>query len=69
MFLQIRRMMGLVFEVARGKLKMSLVHDLLDNPIRANWPNLGLAPPDGLSLASVEYDPADLVILHSFSNH
>jgi len=58
--------MWLVFEVARGKLKMSQVHDLLDNPIREKWPNLGLAPPDGLSLASVEYDPADLVTFHTF---
>ena len=59
-FFQIRRMMSVVFGVASGKIGISTMHRILDNPKKEVWPNLTLAAPEGLALANVEYDPAYL---------
>lgn len=53
-------MMTIIFGVAGGKIKLERVQEMLSKDNHEFWPNLNLSPPDGLSLANVEYEPSVL---------
>jgi tRNA U38,U39,U40 pseudouridine synthase TruA len=50
-------MMTIIFGVAGGRIKLERVQSMLSKDNKEFWPNLNLSPPDGLTLANVEYDP------------
>ncbi|GAU97690.1 hypothetical protein RvY_08942-2 [Ramazzottius varieornatus] len=55
---QVRRMVGTVIAVARGKLTLDQVQYMLDNPSHDSWMkmNVGHSEADGLYLKDIEYD-------------
>lgn len=52
---QVRRMVGALVAVGRGKLSVSQVQDLLDTRDSMAYPQNMTAPPRGLFLTNVEY--------------
>lgn len=55
---QVRRMVGALVAVGRGKLSVSQVQDLLDAQDSLAYPQNMAAPPCGLFLVNVEYNDA-----------
>lgn len=53
---QVRRMVGALVAVGRGKLSVSQVRDLLDTQDSLAYPQNMAAPPNGLFLVNVEYN-------------
>ncbi|XP_034170084.1 tRNA pseudouridine synthase-like 1 isoform X1 [Pangasianodon hypophthalmus] len=58
--LKVRRMVGALVAVGRGKLSVSQVQDLLDTRDSMAYPQNMAAPPYGLFLINVEYNDSDL---------
>ena len=53
-------MMTIIFGVAGGRIKLDRVQEMFRSDNKEFWPNLNLSPPDGLTLANIEYDPCVL---------
>ncbi|XP_060766231.1 tRNA pseudouridine synthase-like 1 isoform X2 [Neoarius graeffei] len=60
LYKQVRRMVGVLVAVGRGKLSVSQVQDLLDTKDSMAYPQNIVAPPYGLFLINVEYNDSDL---------
>ncbi|XP_034170086.1 tRNA pseudouridine synthase-like 1 isoform X3 [Pangasianodon hypophthalmus] len=60
LYKQVRRMVGALVAVGRGKLSVSQVQDLLDTRDSMAYPQNMAAPPYGLFLINVEYNDSDL---------
>ncbi|XP_027032297.2 tRNA pseudouridine synthase-like 1 isoform X3 [Tachysurus fulvidraco] len=60
LYKQVRRMVGALVAVGRGKLSVSQIHDLLDSRDTMAYPQNMTAPPYGLFLINVEYKDSDL---------
>ncbi len=59
---KVRRIMTVLFAVASRQFGLGQVQNMLENPGRRSWPsNLGLADPNGLYLANIEYSDEDLI--------
>ncbi|GBP78657.1 tRNA pseudouridine synthase-like 1 [Eumeta japonica] len=59
---QIRRMLGAMISAAIGKLPVEEIKVMLQVPSKHSWPSyLQSAPPHGLYLCNVEYNPEHLV--------
>lgn len=60
-FKQVRRIVGALVAVAQGKLQVSDVHCMIEEPSPNKWtPVATVAPAYGLYLLNVKYDLADL---------
>ncbi|XP_058229096.1 tRNA pseudouridine synthase-like 1 isoform X2 [Hemibagrus wyckioides] len=60
LYKQVRRMVGALVAVGRGKLSIRQVQDLLDSRDSMAYPQNMAAPPYGLFLINVEYNDSDL---------
>ncbi|KAK3512437.1 hypothetical protein QTP70_009855 [Hemibagrus guttatus] len=60
LYKQVRRMVGALVAVGRGKLSIRQVQDLLDSRDSMAYPQHMAAPPYGLFLINVEYSDSDL---------
>ncbi|KAK2821301.1 hypothetical protein Q7C36_020644 [Tachysurus vachellii] len=60
LYKQVRRMVGALVAVGRGKLSVSQIHDLLDSRDTMAYPQNMAAPPYGLFLINVGYKDSDL---------
>ncbi|XP_037089597.1 tRNA pseudouridine synthase-like 1 [Pollicipes pollicipes] len=61
LYRQVRRTVAVLVAVAQGRLSLEDVQHLLDVPSKDSWnPRAATAPPHGLYLQHVVYDPADL---------
>lgn len=63
---QVRRMVGALVAVGRGKLSVRQVQDLLDSRDSIAYPQNMAAPPFGLFLINVEYNDSGRALLPSF---
>ncbi|KAK8767685.1 hypothetical protein V5799_005534 [Amblyomma americanum] len=66
LYRQVRRMVSMVLHAASPHASaadsLALVHSLLANPCKENWPgSVRVVPAYGLYLARVHYDPAHLI--------
>jgi tRNA U38,U39,U40 pseudouridine synthase TruA len=56
-------MVGALISVAAGHISIEEIRYMLENPSKHSWNNrITVAPPCGLYLVSVEYDPLDIVM-------
>jgi hypothetical protein len=54
---QIRRIAAIAFEVASGRMGLSQVEEMFQNPKQGGWPDhIALAEPNGLYFVDAEYD-------------
>ncbi|XP_010862923.2 tRNA pseudouridine synthase-like 1 isoform X4 [Esox lucius] len=60
LYKQVRRMTGALVAVGQGKMSVYGVKELLEAQDSLAYPQNLTAPPDGLFLARVDYDPLDL---------
>lgn len=55
---QVRRTVGVLVAVAQGRMSLSHIQYMLDEPSHENWvPLAQVAEPEGLYLLEVEYPP------------
>ncbi|XP_071446724.1 tRNA pseudouridine synthase-like 1 isoform X2 [Hetaerina americana] len=60
---QVRRMVAVLIAVAQNKIELDEVKLMIEDPQNNGWnPRATTAPPHGLFLTKVEYDPQDLII-------
>lgn len=60
MFTQVRRLVGSLVAVAKGKVTNRDLKLMLEVPSHNSWdPRIKTAPPQGLYLCEVEYSPED----------
>ncbi|XP_046389859.1 tRNA pseudouridine synthase-like 1 isoform X2 [Ischnura elegans] len=59
---QVRRMVAVLIAVAQNKIEVTEVKNMIEDPSNYGWnPKACTAPPYGLYLLKVEYDPKDLI--------
>ncbi|CAG2054047.1 unnamed protein product [Timema podura] len=63
LYKQIRRTVGVLLAVAQGHVSVDKVQHMFECPSHESWdPRASSAPPHGLYLVNVEYDPQDLML-------
>ncbi|XP_053204188.1 tRNA pseudouridine synthase-like 1 [Panonychus citri] len=62
LYRQIRRMVGAIIMVGSGQFSIDRFKSLLDNPQETKWTtHFYTAPPEGLYLSQIKYDPKDFL--------
>ncbi|KAF4523799.1 hypothetical protein B566_EDAN013357 [Ephemera danica] len=69
LYRQVRRIVGVLIAVGLGKLQVTDVQRMIDEPSPSSWSNgAAVTPAYGLYLLDVEYDPVDLVVQDAVCN-